>query len=78
MRALPGLGSDEEPEADQVRSPKQQSASMASIKKAIATTPWRHTNLAVVGTKRAAECAKYIAALRAAGDEPRPLTELDE
>jgi hypothetical protein len=59
-----------------MRTKKQQAAAMVSIKKAIATTPWRRWDL--VGTRKSAKTAKYIAERRAAGDQPRPLRELDE
>ena len=55
---------------------KRVDSAKVNIRKAIAATPWRRWNL--VGTKRSAETAEYIAQRRAAGDKPRPLTELDD
>ena len=48
---------------------------LANLKKGQASTPWRRWNL--VGTRKSAKCAEYIARRRQAGDEPRPLVELD-
>jgi hypothetical protein len=49
---------------------------LANLAKGQRTTPWRKWDL--VGTKRSAKTARYIAERRAAGDAPRPLPELDD
>ncbi len=49
---------------------------LVNLVKGQRTTPWRKWDL--VGTRKSAKTARYIAERRAAGDAPRPLTELDD
>jgi hypothetical protein len=48
---------------------------LVNLVKGQAKTPWRRWDL--VGTRKSAKTARYIAERRKAGDRPRPLRELD-
>jgi hypothetical protein len=79
VRAVPGLAGHAQPAAGSMSSTPGRPPTRSDLRNLVKgqkATPWRRWDL--VGTRKSARTAKYIAERRAAGDAPRPLTDLDD